>query len=310
MPARFARWGAGAATLAGGVALAVSGGAASGGSPDQPTSAERAAATAPIQEAIPGSEVAVSPTRGGFELAISTPQEALSLPAADDQRMSAPAPAANERAIPAAQLAWKAQLSAAVAATRDPKIVGFTVEPKRSTLDREQSSYLRARLRRSPGDQTNAGYGRLGTVSVDRATSQLASNLRVLARVMPSGAVTQTSIHPVHVDRASNLFGLEVDIKVVDLQTVRPYLGDVMNGLATGLIGNRDAVVEGLAINLIDAKGQRAGWWSTTRAGIGTGIPSPTLAGAPIGEVHADFPNLTGGPPPIRSVPSQPTLRR
>jgi len=57
---------------------------------------------------------------------------------------------------------------------------------------------------------------------------------------------------PVHVDQSADLFALEADLKVVDLEALKPYVGDVVNGLATGLTGNRDAVVEGLAINVVD----------------------------------------------------------
>jgi len=74
---------------------------------------------------------------------------------------------------------------------------------------------------------------------------------------------------------------------------------------AIGLVGDPTAVVEGLAINVIDDQGQRAGWWRAERAGIGMGIPGPVLAQGGIGGVDRLFPNLTGGPSPVRSIAGQ-----
>jgi len=74
---------------------------------------------------------------------------------------------------------------------------------------------------------------------------------------------------------------------------------------AIGLVGDPTAVVEGLAINVIDDQGQRAGWWRAERAGIGMGIPGPVLVQGGIGGVDRLFPNLTGGPSPVRSIAGQ-----
>jgi hypothetical protein len=67
-------------------------------------------------------------------------------------------------------------------------------------------------------------------------------------------------------------------------------------------VGDDTAVVEGLAVNVVDDQGERAGWWRSQRTATGFGIPGPDLAGATVGPTDVDFPNLTGGPATTQSV--------
>jgi hypothetical protein len=128
----------------------------------------------------------------------------------------------------------------------------------------------------------------------------------VLDSALPAGTVELARVVTVPVDPSRGLFALEARLKVSRLEALAPHLGDVVDGLATGLVGDDTAVVEGLAIVVVDEQGQRAGWWRTERTETGIGIPGPTQVRGSVAPVDADFPNLTGGPATSRSVSAGP----
>lgn len=278
----------------------------SSGGASGPSPADQAAAAAPVREVLPGADASLKTTpSGGVRLSITAPPGALTLPGTDDPSLTAPAPTSDANIIPAAQLAWRAQLAAGLVASRNSAALGFDVDLPDAKPDPEQRSYLHMSLRRRPGSPTNTGFDRLGTVPLAQARGQLSSNLEILTAALPANTVKSSRVVVIPVDAAHGLFALETDLKVAALETLKPRLGDVVSGLATGLIGDERAVVEGLAINVVDERGQRAAWWRTTRAGIGMGVPSPVFASVPVLSVDRAFPNLTGGSPTIDSVSSQ-----
>jgi hypothetical protein len=68
-------------------------------------------------------------------------------------------------------------------------------------------------------------------------------------------------------------------------------------GLKTGLIGNDDSLVEGLAITMVDDTGAHASVLVNARGASGSGVTTPDLdlaAGTP---ADMSFPKLTDGPP-------------
>ena len=284
------------------IAAAFGGVAVTAGASD-PTSAEQAAAAARAQEALPGAGASLSPAaHAGYRLTLSVSADAANaLPGSDSPAFSAPPPAAGGGLLPLAELGWKAHMIGGVVAADDPQVVEFAVEwPGISSSDASLMTY---RMRTEPGTPLRA-FPRLGGVSAATASAQLTSSLDVLERVLGS-AFERSRIVVVPIEGSANLFGVEADIRVTDLDAVRPYRGDVENGLATGLVGDETAVVEGLAVNLIDDQGRRAGWFRTERTGVGLGIVDPVLAGGS-GAVHAVYPNLTGGPPTSGSVSGGP----
>jgi hypothetical protein len=270
-------------------------------SPTPPNADDQAYVNARSQDALPGSRGDLAKaSHSGYRLTISAPAEdARTQPGNDDRSFSAPPPQTNADVIPLAELGWKAHLVSGVAAARDARITEFSVDWP--GISQDQANLLTHRLRTEPGSPLYE-FPRLGTVSVGAARKQLASNLDALGAAVPAGVIKRTRVVTVPVDPAQGLFGLEALIRVTDIAALRPYLGDVVDGLATGLVGDDSAVVEGLAINVIDNQGRRAGWWRTQRTGTGFGIPDPSLTGAPMPPVDVDFPNLTGGPPTLHSV--------
>jgi hypothetical protein len=276
--------------------------AAGGGTP-APTAAEQAAAAARAHEALPGSQASLSSAQhAGLRLGLTVAADAAkALPGSDSAAFSAPAPRANGDTLPLAELGWKAHMVGGVVAARDPQVVEWAVDwPGQSDSD---AGLLTWRMRVETGTPLRQ-FPRLGSVAVAAARAQLASNLDVLERVL-GDAFERARIVVVPVDASASLFGLEADVRVSDMDAVKAHSGDVVNGLATGLVGDDTAVVEGLAINLIADDGARAGWFRTERTGVGLGLPDPALGAQPTA-VDAEFPNLTGGPRTTNSVQGGP----
>ncbi len=76
-------------------------------------------------------------------------------------------------------------------------------------------------------------------------------------------------------DRDSNLFALRIRLHVAHATTVKKYLGDLVSGPATGLIGDEKTVIGGLAITVTDDAGRSSGWWQTAQGSIGIGTLGP-----------------------------------
>jgi hypothetical protein len=134
-------------------------------------------------------------------------------------------------------------------------------------------------------------------VSVDLALQQLESNLSVIAGVLGPGVVRATRAQLVPVDAARNLFGLRADLRVRRLADVRSrFFDDIRQGSQVGLVGGIGAVVEGLAIDVVDDAGHRASAWMSARGGMGSGAADPELDTGPYLAATGHYPNLTGGP--------------
>ncbi len=110
----------------------------------------------------------------------------------------------------------------------------------------------------NPGFQGSQGrfkFPDLGRVSATNAIRQATSNVAVLRSVLPRGVITASRILTVPIDKARNIFGLEIDLRVHALNELGAHVGDIEDGLATGLRGNEHVIVAGLAINLMDDQG-------------------------------------------------------
>jgi hypothetical protein len=222
-----------------------------------------------------------------------------SLPGSDDPQFALPT-TANRQILPIAQAGWKADLIAGVAASHHNDIVGFSFQWP--SAPGQPPRELGLQLRSHPGASLPVSTPAVGKVSQTQLKRQLTSNINVLTHALTPGTVVASRVVSVPVDAANRLFGLEADIRVTSLTAVSSHLGDVVNGLATGLVGNNKATIAGLAINLVDDQGHRAGWWSSAVTGTGFSVVDPVLGRAHIGPVDSVFPNLIGGPPTLQSA--------
>jgi hypothetical protein len=266
-----------------------------GDKPGTPSAAQQADVAARAHEALPQSRASLTGTsEGGNHIQISVPaDEAKRMPASDDRDFAAPSPPSHAQQLPLANLGWKALMVSGVAAADDDSIVEFAVDWPGITDEQRQT--MKSRLRSDPGTPLPNKRPELGTVKVGEARAQLASNIEVMRSVYPADTIRRTRIVVVPIDHARSLFGLTADIRVSRLDDLKPKLGAVVGGLMTGLVGDDNAVIEGLAINVVDDEGQRAGWFHATRMGVGISIVPPDF-GQEVPPVNVEFPNHTGGP--------------
>lgn len=201
----------------------------------------------------------------------------------------------------AAEFGWRAEMAAAFVASRVPVVTSFAVQTPGRTIPPIATDWLNGPLRGAIGAAVGGGASRsLDKLSTTEALAQLNSSLAVVRQAYGSGV--QMRADAAIVPLTAKAYGLQATIRVHRLAQLRPHIVDVIQGLQTGLTGNRSALVEGLAIVLVDDHGRQAGIWINARDGSGGNISAPTLTTAPSGTVDTTFPNLTGGPPTLGSA--------
>ena len=161
------------------------------------------------------------------------------------------------------------------------------------------ANYLHAVIRLEPGDRLGPAP-KLGSVTPSQALAQARSNLRVLRGVLPRGTIKATRILPVVL--RPGRFGLEVDLRVSSLRRLATRVGDVIDGMQTGLVGDDRAVVAGLAIAVTDDRGRRLGSWQSVLSSSGSVLANPSLTVPDVLSPRGFYPNLTGGPPTYGSA--------
>jgi hypothetical protein len=285
---------------------------------------EIAAASAAVQNVLPGSTstlVSTSLLPAGFANAgipslgpASAPggiaqQLQITVPAIDftptgssSAALAAPpSPGIEATDSAAGELGWYAALAAALAGLSNTNIGNYAVTVPGQTLTAAEQASLQGMIRLAVGGPENQTLPNIGTVPYQTLLAQLQSNLKVLEGVLPQGTVLGSDAFSVPLNASADDYGFEIDLKVSSLAALQGYVGDIVNGLGTGLTGGSTAPSEGLAINVVDAQGRRAGWWSAGRAGSGSAIGDPVLPVAG-GTETTTFPNLTSGPAPTASA--------
>ena len=200
----------------------------------------------------------------------------------------------------AAEVGWRVALVTASLGLFDTDIVGYAATVPGVRLNADERAFLAGTIRSAAGGPEHVLDSRIGTVSYATLRAQIRSNLATLERALPGHTVLRSAIVPVPVDAATDDYAFEVDIAVKSLATLKPYLGDVFDGLDTGLAGATDAQTEGLAISIVDPKGRRAGMWSAERTGLGLSVADPVVQWTAISETTT-FRNLTGVQTPTGS---------
>jgi hypothetical protein len=264
---------------------------------------------AQVQATIPGGASAeITPSWRGEELGgeqlVLTPS-----------RESAEKKAADPFAY--GDLAWRAEMLAASLATQIPDLRGYQLAAPDGLEIAVPPSALGLVQGSLPSPEAAAKLTDLGSIPESEALKQMASNLEVLERAMPSPAVSSTEVGVVPVDAASGRFALAVTVGTEAGEALLERSGDVLVGLQTGLVGSPDANVEGLAITVVEAGRPLAASWIATRAMAGTTMLAPGIELPAVQSTDVEFPNLTGGPEVEASgvgdesgLPSLPTSER
>jgi hypothetical protein len=200
---------------------------------------------------------------------------------------------------------WRGAMIASIAATRVPGITQFVTTDKVGGQAPGASFYLDGSVRTTPG-QKLAVMPMIDRVAPARERRQLDDNIRSLIGGLPRGSVLRASVRQIVVDPAADGMAYAVSLRVRDLRRLRYRLGDIFDGLATGLAPGSDSTVEGLAIHVEDTGGRGAGSWIATRAAQGTTVIDRRIHVPRVMVLHIHFPNETGGPEPLASAPAGP----
>lgn len=292
--------------------------------------AEIDAAAVIVQSAIPGSTSTLVPasanpagnagipgpgtpstsaSTGAEQLQITIPASALTPTGSSNAALASSASPGTEATDSAVEeLGWHAALAAGLAGVGNTNIVSYTVGVVGQTLTAADQASVQGLIRTTVGGPENGTLSNIGAVPYHTLLAQLQSNLEVLEGVLPPGTVLASDAFGVPLNAAADDYGFEVDLKVSSLASLQGYVGDIVNGLGSGLTGGPAAPSEGLAINLVDTQGRRAGWWTAGRAGSGSAIGDPVLSVSG-GTETTTFPNLTGGPAPTAFASGAPAAR-
>ncbi len=136
---------------------------------------------------------------------------------------------------------------------------------------------------------------KIGSVSIDAAEAQLNSNFKTL-QAATGPTFDHFSVQRLVLSEDDNAFAFLVTIhSSLPTDRVRPYLGDLLVGMQTGLVGDESARVDGLALVLENEDGALAASFSAPRAGAGELLFGHELDAPGTLSTKIVFPNLTGG---------------
>jgi hypothetical protein len=249
--------------------------------------------SAAIGRAIPGASGSLISAGTGFDgggmtLAVDVPS-AVATPVV-----------ANPFAV--ASTAWRARLVAADLATDDPNVSGYQVRSSGISAASVPSSVLGDLTGTLPPRADVTVLKKVGSTTEAAARKQLDSNIGVLQSGMPGKlAKLAVSVKPIELVGAGHV-AFEVDVEADDISALRPYLGDIFFGLQTGLVGNEDALIDGVGVKLSEGPRVVAAIWTSTRGLSGETMVAPGFEMPEALHISLPFRSLIGGPPAMDSA--------
>jgi hypothetical protein len=204
------------------------------------------------------------------------------------------------------ELAWRAELVTASLATEAPEISGYSLQAPEGMSIEVPPSVLGLLQASLPPAGAGSELSKLGSVSAEEARAQLESNLAVLEEALPPGALGEPRVEVVPVGGPNDGIALSVELEVGSRDALSKYFGDVFVGLQTGLVGGPDAVIDGLAIKVLEKGEPLVASWMAARAMAGTTMAAPGIRVPELQVVDLDFPDHTGGPVSTASATGKP----
>jgi hypothetical protein len=267
------------------------------------SSATLSSSAGPPAMALPGQGSAPASNDSAAQLlTIVVPAGSFSPPAVPVAGVTAPASPENEANDSAAgELGWRAAIAAAAAGLENSNILTYSVTVPGQSVSPVDQAMLHGQIRLRAGAPENGELSDIGTVALSTMQAQARSNLVTLQAALPAGTILASSVTDLPVAAAADDYAFEFDLRVTNLSALQPYVGDIVQGLDTGLTGGATAPSEGVAINIVDTTGKRAGWWGAGRAGSGFTTADPALSVIGSSSETTSFPDLTGGPSPTGS---------
>jgi hypothetical protein len=198
-----------------------------------------------------------------------------------------------------AEIGWKARLAFAVVTSRDRAITKYRLtyadgSTPRAALDYFHGGSLPVHF---IGGKPGGVDPKLDTLDVSKAEVQLRSSLAILHKALGTGAITGQQISVISIDPSHDQFALQVDIAVRGPSVLAGHLGDVVDGLETGLVGGPvTSLIEGLGVVVTAQGAPLIGAWAAPRSGTGSTDFAPSIHSSGDYSVTLNFPDLTGGP--------------
>jgi hypothetical protein len=197
---------------------------------------------------------------------------------------------------PVATLSWRAELAAGSAAALDRQISGFQLTFHGRQIPRNESDFFGVRIE-SPPTNAKIDEPRLDHLPQSKALAQMRSNLRTLRGALPPGEYISSRASVVPFDDSRHRFAVVMTVQVRSAAKFHDYIGDAVDGLETGLEGERTKdLVEGTKI-MVEAGGSDVlGAWVAERVPVGVLAFARSLHVPNDFSTTVRFPNLTNGP--------------
>lgn len=241
----------------------------------------------PVSALLPGATVRTEPGPADAE------HLAISLPGGDSGTTVDP----TDANFWTAEVRWRAAMATAVTAEQNPQIVGFQVDPGIEVAEADNSLAPLEVIKENPAAPTLASeQPRLGSVGLEEAKQQLQSNADML---LSADLAVSVDLTPITIDDGWNAVALVAVVNVTKLPSdeMGAFLGNVLNGMSTGLVSGEGDLIDGLAVIAEANDAPVAASFYSSRAGTtqmlaGNGVTLPGVL-----QPTLEFKNLTGGPP-------------
>jgi hypothetical protein len=195
-----------------------------------------------------------------------------------------------------ADAAWRARMLAADLAAEVPALTGYQLRSQGISPAAVPPAVLGELTGTLPPPVAANALRNVGTVPIAAARAQLDSNISVLRKHVPT--ITNVTVQSLELPEAGSHVALAVEVESSAIEDLRPFLGDIFLGLQTGLVGDGNAVIDGLAITLWEGSKPVAGSWMATRALTGAVLTSPEFKMPASLVTTLPFVSSTGGPVP------------
>jgi hypothetical protein len=210
-----------------------------------------------------------------------------------------------ERNLVYAEIGWKARLAFAVVTSHDRAITKYRVTYAHGSTPRAALDYYHGGSLPSHfvGTEPSTVDRKLDTLDVYEAEAQLRSSLAILRKALGIGAISGQQISVISIDPSHDQFALQVDISVRGPSVLIGHIGDVIDGLETGLVGGPiTSLIEGFAVVVTAQGAPLIGAWAAPRSGTGSTDFAPSIRSTGDYAATRNFPDLTGGPHTLITV--------
>lgn len=221
-----------------------------------------------------------------------------------------PSGSATAQQFAYANLSWRADLGTAAIGVTKTQLLSYKITYADGTVPGAAFNYFTNLIRLQPGPSTPEDPS-IDTLASSSAVAQAKASVAALTAALPAGAITNSTVTVVPITSDASQYALSIAVDLSDPALLNGHIGDLLQGLGTGLVAGADVMIEGLEITVSSAGQPLAGSWQAIRSGIGTVAFDPSIDQSSFSSSTVDFPNLTGlGGPAVGGVLGAPAPSR